>query len=181
MKNTSTGAKKILVVEDEPSITQVCQRVLRAEGFEVDVAANGKAGQDMIENKTYDLLLVDIRTPAMSGQELYEWLQEKHPQIAERVIFTTGDMMRGDTQTFLQKTGQPYVFSFGKEGRLIKSLLQVHDLATLQNTVKDFFRDDQCKRRGPTIGIFYQELNRLLGMKGMDPLEQAKRDLSRKE
>jgi ribosomal protein L30E len=81
------------------------------------------------------------------------------------------------SETFLQETGQPYVFSFGKEGKLAKDLLQVHSLETLQEITKLFFRDEQCKRRGPTIGIFFQEINRLLGMKGMNPLEQAKREL----
>lgn len=79
-------------------------------------------------------------------------------------------------ETFTQKTGQLYVFNYGKEGSLIKKLLQVHSLETLRDALRDFFRDEQCQRRGPTIGIFYQETNRLLGMKGMDPLAQAKRE-----
>jgi len=109
MKTSSTGPKRILIVEDEPSISQVCQRVLRGEGFEVDVATNGKDAQDMIENKKYDFLFVDIRTPAMSGKELYQWLLEKNPELASGVIFTTGDMMRGDTQTFIEKAGRPFL------------------------------------------------------------------------
>ena len=80
-------------------------------------------------------------------------------------------------KTFTQETGQPYVFSFGKEARLIKQLLRVHSLETLQNATHDFFGDGQAKRRGFTIGIFFQEINRLLSLKSMDPLEQAKREL----
>lgn len=80
-------------------------------------------------------------------------------------------------EVFLQQTGQPYVFSYGKEGELTKDLLQVHDIPFLQDTVKVFFRDEQCKRRGLTIGIFFQEINRLIGLKGMNPLEQARREL----
>ena len=80
-------------------------------------------------------------------------------------------------ETFLQETGQHYVFTYGKDGKLVKDILQVHDLSTLRHAVKDFFRDEQCKRRGPTIGIFFQEVNRLIGSRGMDPLEQAKREM----
>jgi hypothetical protein len=79
-------------------------------------------------------------------------------------------------ETFQRETGQPYVFSFGKDGNLIKNLLAVHDLSTLQDLTKTFFKDEQCKRRGLTIGIFYQEINRLLSLKVMNPLEQAKRE-----
>ena len=101
--------KRILVVEDEPSISQVCQRVLTGEGFEVEIADNGRAAQDRIENGQYGFLLVDIRTPAMNGKELYQWLKETHPQAANRVIFTTGDVMGGDTQAFLEQAGRPFL------------------------------------------------------------------------
>ena len=68
-------------------------------------------------------------------------------------------------ETFQKETGQPYVFNFGKEGKLVKAILQVHPLETLQESTGAFFQDEQCKRRGLTIGIFYQEINRLVGLK----------------
>ncbi len=43
----------------------------------------------------------------MTSTELYEWLEEKHPQMASRVIFTTGDVIRGDTSAFLERAGRP--------------------------------------------------------------------------
>ncbi len=109
MKNSGVGVLRILVVEDEPVISDVCLRVLAGEGFDVDVAVNGKSAQQMIEGKKYELCLVDIRTPAMNGKELYQWLQEKHPQLASRVIFTTGDMTGGDTQNFLEQAARPFL------------------------------------------------------------------------
>jgi len=47
VKNSSAGAKRVLVVEDEPAISTVCQRVLTSEGFEIDIAVNGNVTQDM--------------------------------------------------------------------------------------------------------------------------------------
>ena len=109
MKTSDASVKRVLVVEDEPAICDVCRRVLTGEGFEVDIAVNGKVAQDMIEEKQYDLCLIDIRTPRMSGEELYQWLQEKHPRLASRVIFTTGDVMSGDTKDFLEQTARPFL------------------------------------------------------------------------
>ena len=103
MNNCTTGAKRTLGVEDEPTISEVCRRVLISEGFEIDIAVNGKIAQDMIEKKQYDLCLIDIRTPAMDGKELSQWLKEKHPQLAEGVILIIGDVMGGDTQSFLEQ------------------------------------------------------------------------------
>ncbi len=107
IKNFAAGVKRILVVEDEPAISQVCLRILAGEGFEVDIAADGMVAQDMIEGKQYDLCLVGIRTPKMNGKELYRWLVKKYPQLVRRLIFTTGDMVGGDTKDFLEQAGRP--------------------------------------------------------------------------
>ena len=109
MKTSGDDARKILVVEDEPGISQVCQRTLTSEGFEVDIAVNGKVAQDMSEEKQYDLFLVDIKMPTMNGKELYQWLEEKHPQQADWVIFTTGSVLGKDTETFIEQTGKPFL------------------------------------------------------------------------
>ena len=101
--------QRILIVEDEPAISDICRRVLTKEGFEVDIAANGKMAQNMIKKKQYDACLIDIRTPAMSGKDLYGWIQDKLPALAGRVIFTTGDVMGGDTQSFLEQSGRPFL------------------------------------------------------------------------
>ncbi len=107
MKSPESDVKRILVVEDEPAICTLCQRVLTREGFEVDIAVNGKVAQDMIEKRQYDLFLLDIKMPVMTGKELYQWLQEKHPQLTNRVIFTSGSVVTGATQSFLEQTGRP--------------------------------------------------------------------------
>ena len=108
MKESGAGVKKILVVEDEPAISQVCLRVLTGEGFEVDIAVNGKVAEDMLREKGYDLVFIDIRTPVMNGKQLYRHMGEKHPELAERVIFTTGDVT-GGTQSFLEQSGKPFL------------------------------------------------------------------------
>ncbi len=109
MSNFGAGTKRALVVEDEPTISEVCRRVLISEGFEVDIAVNGEVAQGMIEEKQYDLCLIDIRTPTMNGIELYQWLKEEHPQLASGVIFTTGDVMGGDIQDFLEQTSRLFL------------------------------------------------------------------------
>jgi len=109
MKNSSASVKRILVVEDEPGISAVCQRVLTSEGFEVDIAVNGKVAQDMLGEKDYDLFLIDVRTPLMNGKQLYQCIQEKHPKLIERVIFTTGDVMSKDIQGFLVQIARPFL------------------------------------------------------------------------
>jgi DNA-binding response OmpR family regulator len=101
--------KRILVVEDEPSIGKICQRVLTREGFAVDIAVNGIIAQDMIEERQYHLCLIDIMTPKMNGTELYQWLQKKYPQVAKQVIFTTGSVIDEKTITFIEQSSRPFL------------------------------------------------------------------------
>ncbi|MFC2003369.1 response regulator [Chloroflexota bacterium] len=105
----SSSAKTILVVEDEPAITSVCRRVLTNEGLEVDIATNGKVAQEMIAKEEYNLCLIDIRTPIMGGEELYVWLLQEHPQMTRGVMFTTGDVMGGETTGFIERSGRPFL------------------------------------------------------------------------
>ena len=109
MKNSSAGTKRILLVEDEPGITQICQRTLTSEGFEVDIAVNGVVAQDMLGEKDYELVIIDIRTPVMNGKQLYQYIEERYPWLIDGVIFTSGDVISNDIQYFLKQNGKPFI------------------------------------------------------------------------
>ncbi len=110
LKGNGKG-KRGLIVEDEPSIARMCTRALGLEGFEVDVASDGKAAQTRFTENgdVYDLCLIDIRTPGMNGIELYHHLQKSGSGMISRVIFTTGDIVNEEIKTFLEKTGRPFL------------------------------------------------------------------------
>jgi DNA-binding response OmpR family regulator len=99
----------VLIVEDEPSIGTMCQRVLAREGFEVEIAINGILAQEMIEKRQYHICMIDIRTPRMSGAELYQLLQKNYPQVADHVIFTTGSVIDEKTMAFIEQSGRPFL------------------------------------------------------------------------
>ena len=107
MTRVGTHRKRILIVDDEPAICQLCQRVLTKEGFEVDTAANGRAAQSKISKREYELYLFDIKMPLMDGKELYELLRKTYPESAERVVFTTGSAIGQETERFLKSSGRP--------------------------------------------------------------------------
>ena len=109
MENSSAGIKRILVVEDEPGIRQVCQRALTSQGYHVDFATNGATAEDMLMQEDYDLLLIDIKTPVMNGKEFYKNIEDRYPKLLDRIIFTTGDVISNDTQGFLKQAGRPFL------------------------------------------------------------------------
>ena len=109
METPESDVKRILVVEDEPAICDLCQKVLTGEGFEVDIAPNGKVAQGMIEDRQYGLFLFDIKLPVMNGRELYQWLKGEHPEQISKVIFTSGSVLGKDTQLFIEQTDRPFL------------------------------------------------------------------------
>lgn len=109
MTEPEGSKKRILVIEDEPTIGLLCKRVLTAGGFDVDVVNNGLDAKKVAEEKDYALCVSDVRLPGMTGIELYEhWKATKNP-IAERVVFITGDTMSNYIRDFLKKAERPSV------------------------------------------------------------------------
>lgn len=79
---------RILVVDDEERIRDACTMVLEDEGYRVDVADNGELGLQMIEEKHYDVILLDLMMPVLSGLDVLPRLRSQHPDTA--VIVITG-------------------------------------------------------------------------------------------
>lgn len=77
---------RILVVDDEMGIREGCKRVLSAEGYAVDDAENGNAGLEKVKENAYDLLLVDLMMPGISGLELIAKIHLIDPEIILVVI-----------------------------------------------------------------------------------------------
>jgi CheY-like chemotaxis protein len=106
----SEGSKKrILVIEDEPTIGLLCRRVLTASGFDVDVVNNGLDAKKVADEKDYALCVSDVRLPGMTGIELREHWEATQNPIAEKLIFITGDTMNNYVRDFLKKTDRPCV------------------------------------------------------------------------
>jgi DNA-binding response OmpR family regulator len=106
---TNTDDKyKVLLLEDEPVISRVLTRYLTIEGFDVDVAANGLIAKEKIDqNKKYDLMIFDIKTPVINGMQLFEHLKKEHPDMVNKVIFATGDNLNTETHDFLERAKRP--------------------------------------------------------------------------
>lgn len=72
---------KILLIEDEPGITRLIRRGLEAAGYGVDTTANGADGLEMIEEHSYNLILLDLMVPGVDGWQVCEELRARRNQI----------------------------------------------------------------------------------------------------
>ena len=70
---------RLLVVEDEARLAAALQRGLQAEGFAVDLAADGEAGLDLARHGGYDAMILDVMLPKLSGYRVVRQLRaERH-------------------------------------------------------------------------------------------------------
>lgn len=80
------SALRILVIDDEPGIREGCRRVLAADGHDVAIAEDGAAGLQMFLAGRYDLVLVDLRMPGLSGMDLLGAMRDHDPDAVAIVI-----------------------------------------------------------------------------------------------
>ena len=124
--DTPEHKKRILVVDDEPAIRDLLLQVLSADGHTVDTPDDSHAALDMIRKQRYDCIIMDLRMPGISGQQLYQIVADTDPRLARKVIFVTGDTMRRETREFLEATGNPV---FSKPINMGDLRQQIEDLA----------------------------------------------------
>jgi signal transduction histidine kinase/sensor domain CHASE-containing protein/ActR/RegA family two-component response regulator len=99
--------KAILVVDDEPGITSALAYLLGREGHLVETASNGRLALEKLCERTYDLILCDLRMPELDGPGLYREVERTAPSLLQRMIFLTGDTLSSETRIFLEKAGVP--------------------------------------------------------------------------
>lgn len=68
---------RILIVDDEPSITEFVSYAMQREGYETDVASDGETALKMLEEKHYDLFVLDIMLPGIDGYDLCRRIRAK--------------------------------------------------------------------------------------------------------
>jgi two-component system copper resistance phosphate regulon response regulator CusR len=73
--------RQILVVEDEHKIADSLKMGLSENGYQVEVAYDGKAGLALFEEKTFDLVVLDINLPGLNGYELCSIIRSKNAQV----------------------------------------------------------------------------------------------------
>ena len=97
---------RLLVIDDEPQVGTAIRRVLTQHEV-VSVTSTGDALQKLAEDASFDLIFCDVAMPGRSGQDLYEELRVRRPELAERIVFITGGTFTPQLTKFLQTVPRP--------------------------------------------------------------------------
>jgi two-component system response regulator PilR (NtrC family) len=81
---------RILVVDDEESIREFLEIMLKKEGYEVTLAEDGQKAKDLLAKKTFDMIISDLQMPNVTGIELLKHVKDAYPEIVFMMITAFG-------------------------------------------------------------------------------------------
>jgi len=77
---------RLLIVEDDRKLAEFVARGLRAESFQVDLAMDGREGQQCLDAMQFDLVILDLMLPKISGSDLLQMVRKSNPSLPVLVI-----------------------------------------------------------------------------------------------
>jgi two-component system, OmpR family, copper resistance phosphate regulon response regulator CusR len=154
---------RVLVVEDEPKVADFITRGLREERFQVDHAADGMIGKSLALANNYDLIILDLQLPRLSGLELCKILREQNTGVPVLMLTALGTM--DDKLAGFEAGADDYLpkpFEFRELLARTKVLIKRNQLSTEENqlTVGELVMDLRMKtvsRAGRNIQLTARE------------------------
>jgi signal transduction histidine kinase len=120
------AAADVLIIEDEDPLRGLIAEAVRDLGHQVVEATTGQQALERLQERSYDLVMLDLRLPDVEGQVVWQVALAPDRRLAARVVFMTGDIMSVETQTFLDETGRPVLikpFTIEQVGRAVSEVL----------------------------------------------------------
>jgi two-component system NtrC family sensor kinase len=100
----------LLIIEDEPSVMAFLKSALERNGYETVCANSAKAGLELLSSQQFRGIISDMRTPGgVTGADVHKWVTIHRPELAQKILFITGDTVNQETLTLLKKTGAPCI------------------------------------------------------------------------
>jgi len=121
----ATGRLTVLVVDDEIALRSAMLRFLERRGMDGEGVGDGREALRRLRERSFDVIISDVRMPGMSGPELLASLNRDWPNLTSRLVLSTGDTFAPDTAALLQGAGVPVVtkpFDFAVLERVIREV-----------------------------------------------------------
>ena len=104
---SANAGERILVIEDDHAVQKALKRLFEAEGFSVDIASSGTAGMELFRTAQPTALVLDLRLPGMSGQDVCREIKQAAPSLPVVVLSAKSDVM--DKVLLLEMGADDYV------------------------------------------------------------------------
>lgn len=101
--------RKVLIIEDEPSIRNTLYVLLAGMGCEGDVAYTGQQALSKVSRESFDAVLLDLRCSNVTADEVVSGIKELRPNLVGRVLVITGEVADAKTLEFVERHCLPHV------------------------------------------------------------------------
>lgn len=101
----SAARRRVLVVDDEQEMRDVLGDILTIANHDVRLCTAGTQALELLSQEHFNAIISDVRKPGMDGVDLSRHVQARWPDLAQRMVFMTGDS--------LSATHQQYIFGIG--------------------------------------------------------------------
>jgi DNA-binding response OmpR family regulator len=124
-----SNGRKILVVEDEHFIGELYNRALSRAGYDVTIVVDGLQGLHEAQTDKYDIILLDLMVPNMTGIEILRALRDtaQTPKLHSKVIITTNLEQREEIRSDIESRA---------DGYLVKAEVTPRELVEFLSTIK---------------------------------------------
>ncbi len=103
----------VLLLDDDPAIQRLVSKILKSDGYKVEVVGNGKDAITAIEKTPFDVIILDLMMPHEGGMTVMRHMREQTPALLKRVVLLTATpeavlrSMAGDIAAIVHKPFEP--------------------------------------------------------------------------
>ncbi|MGE0917649.1 sigma-54-dependent transcriptional regulator [Trichlorobacter lovleyi] len=136
------GLHRILVADDEESMRWVLSKALRKKGYSVDLAADGNQALRQVREQSYDLVIVDIKMPGMSGLEFLDKARELRPDLL--VVVMTAEASMKNAVEAMKRGAYDYItkpFDLEVIDAIIEKVSRARDVSNQVSLLKQELKD----------------------------------------
>lgn len=125
----ASSSRSVLCIEDEHFISELYARALTKAGYKVDIIADGAQALTAAQTDKYDIILLDLMIPTVSGIEILRILRDpaRVPPIKAKIVIMTNLEQRDDVRADIEKQA---------DGYLVKAEFTPHQIVDFVNNLK---------------------------------------------
>ena len=128
---------KILIIEDDPLMSRMYQKIFGFEKYEVEVASDGQDGLDKARSNNPTLILLDVMMPKMNGLQVLDSLKADPKTKAIPVVMLTNLAGQNDAETALSKGAVKYIIKSEHEPKEVADMVKQIIAGYTRNEVPD--------------------------------------------
>jgi len=153
---------RVLVIDDDVAICRSIKRILEADGYKVATAETGEKGLKMVDQSSYDLLLLDLRLGGIDGLEVLKQVKEKNPD--QLVIMITGFANVASAVEAMKRGAYDYIQKPFSTDELKLAMQKAVETVALRKEVEELRQRQMEKNKFDKIIGSSQEIKKVLSL-----------------